>query len=167
MSKQKSKEHELLRTIQKSIQTETLKTRLLYQLDWYDTKAQYNRYCYNILRTLSVLLPGIVAAFSLFTFLGGEKIIAAVSGLISLLSAFLSHLLDQYRFYESWMRYRSASETLKSEIFLCLGECDPYCGNQHERECQLSARVEEIVRKEVTDWQKLRKEQSKRADSDT
>ena len=163
VDKRKAKEQELFQEINKSIGSEVLKNRLKYLLEWYDSKAQWNRNCYNILRSLSILLPSVVAALSLFSFLGGEKIIAAFSGLISLAAAYLSHLLDQYRFYESWIRYRSTAETLKSEIFLCLGGCTPYCGSQSEREHQLFVKTEEIAREETTNWQNLRKKQAEKS----
>lgn len=159
MSKRKAREEALFSTLQKSIQTSELKSRLQYLLEWYDAKAQFNRRCYHVLRTLSVLLPGAAAALSLFTFLGGEKIIAAITGLISLATAFLSHMLDQYRFYESWMRYRNAAEALKSEAFLCLSGCEPYSGDQPTRERRLAARVEEIACEETAGWEKLRAQQ--------
>lgn len=159
MSKRKTREEALFSTIQESIQAPELKSRLQYLLEWYDAKAQFNRRCYHVLRALSVLLPGIAAALSLFTFLGGEKIIAAITGLISLTTAFLSHLLDQYRFYESWVRYRNAAEALKREAFLCLSGCEPYSGDQPARERLLAVQVEEIARKETAGWEKLRAQQ--------
>ena len=164
MGKRKAKEQELFQEINRLIAGEALKIRLKYLLEWYDGKAQRNRVCYNILRSLSMLLPSVVAALSLFTFLGGEKTIAAFSGLISLVAAFLSHLLDQYRFYESWIRYRSTAEALKSEVFLCLSSGAPYCGEQSEREQQLSVKIEEIAREEAVKWQTLRQKPSEKND---
>lgn len=164
MSKRKAREEALFSTLQKSIQTSELKNRLGYLLEWYDAKAQFNRRWYHGLRIASVLLPGIAAALSLFSFLGGGKVIAAITGVISLATAFLAHLLDQFRFYESWMRYRNAAEALKREAFLCLSGCEPYSGDQPARERLLAARVEEIACKETAGWVKLRTQQQEEND---
>ena len=160
MSKRKDREDDLFSTIEESVQSPNLKGRLKYLLEWYDSKAQSNRNFYHALRTLSVLLPGAAAGLSLFTFLGGEKAIALVTGLISLVTAFVSHMMEQYRFYENWIRYRNAAEAIKTEVFLSLSGCEPYSGEQTERERQLAARVEEIAREETAGWGKLRAQQS-------
>lgn len=152
----------LFHTIEASIENDALKQRLVYLLEWYDEKAQLNRCCYHTLRILSVMLPNVVAALSLFTFLGGEAMIAAVSGVLSLLTSFLLHLLDQFRYYENWIRYRSTAETLKSEVFRCLNSGDPYYGETSIREHKLAIVVEEIAHAETAKWQVLRQENTKR-----
>lgn len=162
MRTRKRAEQMLFRTIESSIVNDALKQRLVYLLEWYDGKAQVNRCCYHILRVLSVMLPNVVAALSLFTFLGGEPIIAVVSGVLSLLTSFLLHLLDQFRYYENWIRYRSTAETLKSEVFRCLNHGDPYYGETSAREHKLAITVEEIAHAETAKWQVLREENVKK-----
>lgn len=160
MSKRTEEEYALFKMIEESIENKALKQRLSYLLKWYDGKAQKNRHCYHILHILSVLLPSATAALGLFTFLGGEQIITAISSILSLLTAFLLHLLNQFRCYENWVRYRSTAEVLKSEVFRCLYGDDTYCGEIHERERRLAIKVEEIAKGEVVQWQALHEEHS-------
>lgn len=165
MCRRKQREQELFQKITGSLKNKILKVRLQYLLEWYDEKSQRSRCFYNALRTSSVLLPILAAALSLFAFLGDEKNLALLTSLVSLVTAFLSHLLDQYRFYDSWIRYRTTAEALKNEVFRCLGSCPPYSGTQEDRELQLAGRVEEIAAEEVSKWRELRRKQAEQEQS--
>ena len=143
-----------------------LASRLSYLLRWYHQKAQRNRQRYNLFRTLSIVLPCLITLCSVYTFLMGDKAAAVASATISILITFCSHHMEQFRYYENWMRYRGTAERLKHDTLLYLNDLAPYAqlapdGSQvvpNTPTMQFAQDIETTAMDELAKWESLQQE---------
>lgn len=85
--------------------------RLNTYIDWYDEKANKNKWVFHIFQTIAVVSAASVPVFSvkaeqfafLIAILGGAS--AAISGILSL-----------FQFQSNWIKFRSTNEDLKSHL---------------------------------------------------
>ena len=159
--KKRREEEELayIRALCNGVQDENVSRRLCYLLTWYHEKAQHNRRAYHRFRSLGSLLPGIITLLSLLSLHIGDSIIGTIMAAISILITLINHRMEHYRYYENWIRYRSAAEQLKREAQLFLTGCEPYSGNGEESDQRRFMKtIETITLRELATWENLQSE---------
>ncbi len=154
-------ERDFLNTLCQSVTPEVVHTRLSYLLEWYSRKAQRNKHCYNITRIFSYAIPCVISLISVYA-AGQDKpeavkaAVTATAALSALLVA-LHHLIDHYRYYENWIRYRRSAELLKEQAELYLNRSRPYNSKNSEKNAlQLAQNIEAVAKDELKEWVSLR-----------
>jgi hypothetical protein len=140
-------------------QEEYLKERLQDQIDWYDRKSMQNQKCFKRLQVIAIF-----ASISI-PFLAGYITEATVLlklsvGILGLVVAAITAILGLYKFQENWLEYRTTCESLKHEKYLYLTNSDPY--DQEEPFKLLVERVESLISKENTAWNRRMKKEKKK-----
>lgn len=166
-------EQTFLDSVCKEIKDPVINSRVSYLFKWYTRKAQRNKLWYHITRFITYLIPCLITLISVFvTAKSGENCDNHGVVWIAVLSAVLAvihHIIDHFRFYENWIRYRTTVEYLKEEAELFLNGCKPYKqstqsakdgGVQAEKtkeERLFAQRIEALTKNELQDWTALRK----------
>jgi len=126
-----------------------LKDRLDDQINWYDTKSQFNKKWFVILKFLELIMatsiPFIVGFISYETMW-----LKFVAGFLGLLVAIVSGVQSIFKFHENWIQYRTTAETLKHEKYLYLTKTRPY--DKEDAFNKLVERVESLISKEHSRW---------------
>ena len=135
---------------------EYIERRVDDQIEWYGRKSARNRYWYNTLKVLEILLALLIPLFAglvteetgYFKYLIGILgfLVAAITGVISL-----------FKFHEKWTQYRIMAERLKQERYLYLTKAGIYGGDQAYS--RFVERVEGQLSKENMDWVGYMKEE--------
>ena len=149
-----------------------LSRRLQYLLTWYNAKATDNKNGYNFFRTFSYILPCTITFLSVVFSVVDNTFVSKcgylVTAFISALITFINHRMDHRRYYENWVRYRSAAEEIKKESILFLSQCDSYeCENTVEREKLFIEKIEEIANWETDNWKALLEDSNKKQQDDS
>lgn len=154
---QYEQEQAFLNEICTRVEGEVLSLRLRYLFYWYTEKAQANRAHYHIFRSLTTALPALIALLSLYSFAVGERAASVAAATISILITLINNRMDHYRYYESWLRYRSVAEALKRETVLFLNRYGPYAtADEPERRQLFAGMVEQIADEELINWEHLK-----------
>ena len=129
-----------------------VETRLADQINWYDKKSVWNKKLYYWFQSLVIILAALIPLLSGLTEDFGKSI-GILIGFLGAIVAILSGLLALYKFQEKWTSYRTTSETLKHEKYLFETKTEPYDDEEFGFQL-LVRRVENIISKENTDWNK-------------
>ena len=76
------------------------------------------------------------------------------------LLAAITAILGLYKFQENWLEFRTTCESLKHEKYLFLTKSEPY--DQEESFRLLVDRVESLISKENTAWNRCMKKEKKK-----
>ena len=140
-------------------QEEYLEERLQGQIDWYDRKSVQNQKWFKRLQVAAII------ASATIPFLAGyiteTTVFLKLSvGVLGLAVAAITAILGLYKFQENWLEFRTTCESLKHEKYLFLTKSEPY--NQGEPFKHLVERVESLVSKENTSWNRYMKQEKKK-----
>ena len=129
---------------------EYITQRLDDQIEWYDRKSRSNQRWYKALRMIqfsaAALIPFLTA------YLSEILITKLIVGLVGVVIAVVTAMLDLYRYQEHWIEYRTTCESLKKEKFLFLADSGPY-GSESVTVFQLFVqRVEALISTEHSNW---------------
>lgn len=149
-------EEEYLENLRDKFQNSLLAERLYYLLVWYDWKAEYHKHRYHSYRTLTSLLLGSITILSVCGFFWTERAISIATVSVSVLITLINQRMEQYRYYENWIRYRGVAEKLKRETHLFLNGCEPYADRERkENERRFAFSMEEFASEENANWKNL------------
>ena len=130
---------------------EYIAQRLDDQIRWYDLKSVSNQRWYKGLRMIQFTAAALIPFLTGFTE-PAKPVWNLTVGLLGVLIAIITAMLDLYRFQEHWIEYRTTSESLKKEKLLFLTESEPY-RNESPTKFQLFVqRVEALISKENSNW---------------
>ena len=121
-----------------------LKSRLDDQIQWYSNKSSKCKWYFYLMRTTEIVLAGIIPV--LFCWPKIEWLIPFLSASVAILAG----LLALFRFHESWISYRTTSESLKHEKYLYRTGNYPY--NKEDKFSVLVNNVEQIISSENSLW---------------
>ncbi len=140
-------------------QEDYIKQRLQDQIDWYDRKSKLNQNWFKRLQVISIIASGSIPFLTgyITDSTGGVKVLVGSLGLVV---AVITSVLGLFKFQENWLAYRTTSETLKHEKFLFITNSEPY--DQEESFKLLVQRVEGLISKENSSWNKYMKIEKKR-----
>ena len=134
--------------------------RLDDQIAWYSKKSQWNQRWYKRLRSVEILAAGLIPFLTGFVPIQGNTTYLKLSvGGLGVLVTVVAGVVTLYRFQELWLRYRTASESLKHEKFLFLTQAAPYGGENPFR--LLVRRVESLLSQEHATWGQFMQEEEK------
>ena len=154
-------EQEFLETLCQGVTDEVLHTRLSYLLEWYTRKAQGNKHWYNVTRIITYAIPCAITLVSVFASMqeGDVKWAIGVTATLSAILVAMHHVIDHYRFYENWTRYRSTAEKLKEQAELYLNRAKPYDkATRQENRVLLARKMESLASSELSSWANLLEE---------
>jgi len=124
-----------------------IKERYQDQIKWYSDKASSNKQFYSIFQwgviVLSASVPVLIAAV--------PKEFEWLTIVISILLAIGTAGLKTFKFQETWINYRTISETLKKEKYFYDAELDDYA-NAQDKEGVFVERVESLISRENSLW---------------
>ena len=137
----------------KDIEEPLIEKWVMYQLTWYDKKANQYRL---FLRLQTVLSLGAPVLTSFGVTYGQKECIKFIILLLSGVFAIGIGVLCSMRCAEQWIRYRSVCEKLKSATIDYLYKCKGKSGGEL-REVSLGflAEIRELIGKELEEWSKL------------
>ena len=127
---------------------EYIDQRLDDQIDWYDGKSGWAQKRFKWMRGIEIAAAAAVPLLA-----GYEPIWQHVNYLVAFLGflvAVVAGLLGLLRYQETWVEYRTVSETLKHEKFLYLTKTAPY--DRGDTFQTLVQRVESTISKENSAW---------------
>jgi len=134
-----------------------LEKRLNDQINWYDKKSIWNQKWFKRLKwgeiILASLLPITTVINLLFPQYFSDSYYKAFVIIDGILLGIASTIQELYGFHKNWIQYRTTAETLKHEKYLYLAKCQPYDGE--DAFCKLVSRVESIISKENSQWQRI------------
>jgi len=118
-----------------------------------------NQKWFKRLQVASILAPATIP------FLSGyitetTVLLKACVGLLGLTVAAITAVLGIYRFQENWLEFRTTCESLKHEKYLFLTKSEPY--DESEPFQLLVERVEGLISKENTAWNRYMKKEKKK-----
>lgn len=156
-------EREFLDAVCVKIADPVVNERLVYLLEWYTRKAQFNKHWYNASRFLTYLFPCLITLISVPVSIiqSNSRWAIAVVAVISATLVVIHHIVDHYRFYENWMRYRGTAEKLKREAELFLNRCESYNKTPEENLRRFAGKIERIAKAEIDAWENLQDESYK------
>jgi hypothetical protein len=135
---------------------EYIERRVDDQIEWYDKKSTRNRYWYNTLKVLEILLALLIPLFAgLLTDATGY--FKYVVGVLGFLVAAITGIINLFKFHEKWTEYRVMAETLRRERYLYLTRAGIYGGDQAYS--RFVERVEGQLAEENMDWSRYMKEE--------
>lgn len=166
-SSKESEEQAFLQQLAEEIDDPIIKLRLNYLFQWYTQKAQHNKRLYNFTRFFTYLIPCVVTIVGIVAVSIEGVWGLYVTTILSTMLIGINHMIDHFRFYENWVRYRSAAEQLKRHTELFVNGCEPYkkaCEEENREAFVLN--VESIAAAELLSWENLQSEsfQSYKAD---
>ncbi|MBD5169662.1 MAG: DUF4231 domain-containing protein [Oscillibacter sp.] len=155
----KKPEDLFLESVYEKIGDPTLEARLKYLMDWYHKKAQHNRRCYNVFRTISTLLLCLITLLSALNFDWAKETVPLGITIISISITLINSRMDHFRYYENWLRYRGTAEKLKREMMLYISRSGDYQPPDPEEPRTLFVKkIEDIAADEFSAWENLRAE---------
>ncbi len=126
---------------------EYLKDRYQDQIDYYGSKAGWNKRTYNWFQwsviIVSSLLPVLVVSID-----AKYKLVAAG---LSVVLAIGTSALKAFKFQENWLNYRQLAETLKQEKHFYDAEIGAYA-NPPDKHAVFVDRVESLISRENAIW---------------
>lgn len=156
-------EQAFLEAVCKRIDEPVINARLCYLFEWYTRKAQHNKRWYNCTRFITYLIPCLITLISVYaaSMEGSSKWAIAVTATLSAILVGIHHVIDHFRFYENWVRYRGTAEKLKTEAELFLNRCSPYNKGVKDSKLRFAAKIERIAKAELDNWENLVEESHK------
>ena len=116
---------------------------------WYNSHSQTNRWAYLTMKAVQIVLA---AAIPILTPLEiSRQAIAVMGGTIGVLEG----IIQLGQFHQSWIRYRSTCEALRSELFLYRTRAGPY-SQASDPHALLAERSNSLVSAENSRWQAVR-----------
>lgn len=131
-------------------ETNSTISRLNEQIQWYDTKSQYNQRWYKRLKIVEI------TSGALITLGAGFQWPYGVIGSLGVLIILLEGIQNVCQLHHNWMSYRSTCEYLRKEKGLFFAKAGPY-RDIDEPEKALAERIEELISQEHSKWIKERK----------
>ena len=139
-----------------------LKNRYKKQMEYYSKNSAKNQKRYKkfqwTLIILSALTP-VLAALNGTTFMKDGQSVAfrsealqATLLIVSSIVAILTTGLKTFQYQELWVKYRTAYEQLKPEIYYYEFNVPPYSASGVDKELLFVTRVESILDKEHVQW---------------
>jgi hypothetical protein len=118
-------------------------------IKWYNSHSQSNRWAYLTMKAVQIVLA---AAIPILTPLEiSRQAIAVMGGTIGVLEG----IIQLGQFHQSWIRYRSTCEALRSELFLYRTHAGPY-SEASDPQALLAERSNSLVSAENSRWQAMR-----------
>jgi hypothetical protein len=114
------------------------------QFAWYDRAATRNRYGYQGLRLMAVVVG---AAVTVLAAVGAAPALTASLAAVVVVAEGSQQL---FQFHANWIEYRAVAETLRQHGFLYAAEAGPYAGTG--RRVALVEVMREVIAKEHTSW---------------
>jgi len=135
-----------------------LKERLQDQIDWYDRKGMKNQKWFKRLQVAAILASVTIPFLS--GYITETTLLLKVSvGLLGLIVAAITAVLGLYKFQENWFEFRTTCESLNHEKYMFLTQSEPYDQDNPFR--LLVERVESLISKENTAWNRYMKKEKK------
>ena len=128
---------------------EYLKDRYQDQIDYYGSKAGWNKRIYNWFQWSVIIVSAVMPVLVIST-TKNEYITWATAGL-SLLLAIGTSALKAFKFQENWLNYRQLAETLKQEKHFYDAGIGAYA-NAPDKHAIFVDRVESLISRENAIW---------------
>lgn len=122
-------------------------SRLNDQIAWYSQKSRRACFYYKFFKVIQILMSAVIPLVSLFVFSNAQKIMAVLGALILIAEGIQQ--LNQYQ--QTWLSYRSISESLKQEKYTFLARSGVYAAIQIPEKL-LSERIENLMNREHNQW---------------
>ena len=116
-------------------------------IKWYDHHANRDRLCYQLLKTLQIVVAAAIPVAAAGG--AGGTLTGSLGGLIVVMEG----IQQIFRFHETWLTYRHTWRALMSEESLFRAGAGAYASSGDER--LLAERVDRILSAEAEQWASL------------
>lgn len=123
------------------------KKRYQDQMEWYATKARFNKSRYQNMQMLIIVFSVISPVLIGFQY----RMLSYISAILTVLIAIMSGALNHYKYHENWMNYRTTRENLKKEIYYYEAKIKEYAVVE-DLEALFIERVEGLISRENIYW---------------
>lgn len=141
---------------------EYLKERYQDQIDYYGSKADWNKRTYNRFQWCVIIVSAVMPVLVVAAF-EGTYIKWATAGL-SLLLAIGTSALKAFKFQENWLNYRQLAETLKQEKYFHEAELGSYATAADKR-AMFVDHVESLISRENAIWTNVHQQKEEPANN--
>ena len=124
-----------------------LKERYNDQMEWYASKARFNKSRYQNIQILIIIFSVITPVLIGFNY----EIFRYISIILTILIAIFSGALKLYKYNENWMNYRTTRENLKKEKYYYDFKINEYSLVNDPEELFVK-RVEGLISRENIYW---------------
>jgi len=131
---------------------EYLIERLENQINWYNDNSTFNKRCYQLLKTLEIILAAITPFVVAFVE-NDTNCLKIIAGLMSITIGIVASILIAFKFQDKWIQYRTTCENLRHEKYLFITKSGIYTENTNFN--VFVERVEFIISKENSDWTQI------------
>lgn len=121
------------------------------QINWYSTKASSNKNWYVILQWGLIITSSLTPILILVE--GNNKLFPAF---VAVAVAIMAASLKTFKFQETWLSYRTISESLKKEKYFYDAKLYEY-QEVEDKEALFVERVEALISRENTKWIEIHK----------
>ena len=129
-----------------------MKERVNDQINWYSKKSTRNKQLHLWMRGLVIVFSAIIPFAAGFVETNPDFIyLNYIIGILGMLVAILTGISSLMKYQEKWVKYRTASETLKHEKFLYVTKSGEY-KSQGDHFSTFVNRVESLISKENSLW---------------
>ncbi len=130
-----------------------------YTLEYNIKKANQNKIFFYLSSIVSIILNAAIPVIYQFNQLNIERTKLIVI-IISTISAIITSISALFWLKDSWIRYRTCAETLKSECYKFNGKIGEYAGENSEREKIFIKTINDIWLGNVNKWEEIHSEKS-------
>jgi len=124
-----------------------IKERYTDQMEWYASKARFNKSRYQNMQLLIIISSVITPVLIGFNY----EIFRYISVILTILIAISSGASKLYKYHENWMNYRTTRENLKKEKYYYDFKIDGY-SLANDPEGLFVKRVEGLISMENVYW---------------
>lgn len=125
-----------------------INTRLIPQINWFDSKSKECKYRYQCIKTIQIIL--LASLPFLAGLVGDYRFLVYVIGLIGVILSILEGLLSLKKYHEHWLIYRAKCEFLQKQLNLYIHKVYPYDTDKSNEE--LIKATESYLENETLNW---------------
>lgn len=141
---------------------EYLKERYRDQIDYYGSKAGWNKSVYNRFQWSVIIISAVMPVLVVSTF--ETAYIKWTTAGLSLILAIGTSALKAFKFQENWLNYRQLAETLKQEKYFYEAEIGSYA-NAPDKRALFVDRVESLISRENAIWTNVHQQKEEPANN--
>ena len=156
----KCRRHRLVNVMTDQQFEEYLKERYRDQINYYGTKAGWNKRMYSLFQWSVIIVSAVMPVLVVATF-EKEYIKWSTAGL-SLLLAIGTSALKAFKFQENWLNYRQLAETLKQEKYFYEAQLGSYV-NAADKRAMFVDHIESLISRENAIWTNVHQQKEESA----
>ena len=143
---------------------EYIKDRIEDQINWYSDKSGYNQKRFKLFRVCNIIFAVSIPFLTGLINEENDVYLKIIIGVLGVLIAVIEGIMGLYKYQENWVKYRQASEALKSMLMHYKTRTSPFNGTN--RFNLLVEMAETVMTEEHQGWANAQLAEKKDAEDD-